>query len=197
TELPQIPQEEIGESVLYATANNKDYKVGTTTYVDAVVEQLGDELAGIGEVRDEAVEAREGAEQASTEASGFADTASAAALDASTAANDAQQAAATSNAAASLAEGYAAAADSAAADAAASAEDALRFTGSAMVPYETAASLPSTDPGEGKRVAWVWGDSSPDNNGAWAWDGGWSKSLDRTTELEVQIGEVDTTLSTR
>lgn len=93
TELPQIPQEEIGESVLYATANNKDYKVGTTTYVDAVVEQLGDELAGIGEVRDEAVEARNEAVGAAEAAQDAADAASQSADDAAASATAADGAA--------------------------------------------------------------------------------------------------------
>lgn len=43
TELPAIPQEEIAESELYATANNKDYKVGMSAYIPSMVEALSDE----------------------------------------------------------------------------------------------------------------------------------------------------------
>lgn len=41
---------------------------------------------------------------------------------------------------------------------------------SGFVPYETASQLPTSDPGEGKRLMFVWGDVSSENNGVWAWD---------------------------
>ena len=49
TDLPEIPQERLEESVLYATADNKDWKVGASTYLPYVVDVLRQEIAGIAE----------------------------------------------------------------------------------------------------------------------------------------------------
>lgn len=168
TELPQIPQEEIGESVLYATANNKDYKVGTTTYVDAVVEHLGDELAGIGEVRDEAVEAR-------NEAVGAASLSADSASEAAASAVSAEQHAADSG-------GYASAAE----ESALLAEQA-RLSGP-PTGYATRAEMEGNTSEDEGALALVTNDPIPDNNGTWRWNGSaWVQSEDRVSQIEPRV----------
>lgn len=49
SDLPEIPQEHLQESVLYATADNKDWKVGVSTYLPHVVDELREEIEGIAE----------------------------------------------------------------------------------------------------------------------------------------------------
>lgn len=63
-----------------------------------------------------------------------------------------------------------------------------------FVPYATAADLPTTDPGDGSRLAWVSNDDTPGNNGAWVWNpstGQFIKSKDLSTQIAVELGVVD------
>lgn len=76
--------------------------------------------------------------------------------------------------------------------------DALRaVAGLTAVPYKTVSSLPGSDPGAGNRVALVWKDSDPANNGVYVWDTtktpapGWDKSNDLTSQLASRMSAID------
>ena len=47
TDLPELPEEYLQESVLYATAVNKDWQVGGSTFLPYVVDLLKEEIEGI------------------------------------------------------------------------------------------------------------------------------------------------------
>lgn len=67
---------------------------------------------------------------------------------------------------------------------------------SGMVPYETAGDLP-VEPADTAQLAWVWGDPTPENNGAWAWNTGtetWARSEDTTTALQARMTTTEQTL---